>query len=88
MAEAVFQYVRVSVKRFEGASIVLDKTWFENCSFENCEVFYSGPTEARSRRFDVGLAVKQIASRANYSTQTVNNALVARKRSISRQRAH
>ncbi len=53
MAEAVFQHVRVSGKRFERSSIVLDNTWFENCSFHDCDIFYSGgPTETRSCRFE------------------------------------
>jgi hypothetical protein len=52
MSEAMFQHVRVIGKKFEGSSVVLDNMWFENCSFENCEVFYSGgPTETRSCRF-------------------------------------
>ena len=34
MSEAVFQHVRVMEKKFEGSSVVLDHTWFENCSFE------------------------------------------------------
>jgi hypothetical protein len=42
MSEAAFQHVRVIGKKFEGSSVVLDNMWFENCSFENCEVFYSG----------------------------------------------
>ncbi len=53
MSKAVFQHVRVSGKTFEGIPIVLDSTWFENCSFKDCDVFYSGgPTEARSCRFE------------------------------------
>jgi len=51
MSEAMFQHVRVIGKKFEGASVVLDNMWFENCSFENCDVFYSGgPTETHSCR--------------------------------------
>jgi hypothetical protein len=38
MSEAVFQHVRVMEKKFEGSSVVLDNTWFENCSFENFDV--------------------------------------------------
>jgi hypothetical protein len=53
MAEATFPHVRVTGKTFDRASIVLDNMWFENCSFENCDVFYSGgPAETRSRRFE------------------------------------
>jgi len=53
MSEATFRHVRVNGKKFEHASIVLDNMWFENCSFEDCDVFYSGgPTEARSCRFE------------------------------------
>ncbi len=33
MSEAVFKHVRVTGKKFERASIVLDNMWFENCSF-------------------------------------------------------
>jgi hypothetical protein len=41
MTEAVFQHVRVSGKKFERSSIVLDTMWFETCSFgiatcQNC----------------------------------------------------
>jgi hypothetical protein len=53
MPGAVFQHVRVLGKNFERSSVVLDSRWFENCSFKDCEVFYSGGlTEARSCRFD------------------------------------
>jgi hypothetical protein len=53
MSEAVFQHVCVSGQNFERLPIVLDSMWFENCSFKDCEVFYSGgPTEACSCRFE------------------------------------
>jgi hypothetical protein len=53
MAEAVFQHVRVSGKKFERSSIVLDNMWIESCPYEDCDVFYSGgPVEARSCRFE------------------------------------
>jgi hypothetical protein len=42
MTEAVFQHVRVSGKKFERSSMVLDIMWFETCTFEDCDVFYSG----------------------------------------------
>jgi hypothetical protein len=48
MSEAMFQHVRVSGKRFERPSIVLENMWFENCSFPECEVFYSGAQPKRS----------------------------------------
>jgi len=48
MSEAVFQHVRVMEEKFEGSSVVLDNTWFENCSFENCKVFYSICSPVRS----------------------------------------
>ncbi len=53
MSEAVFQHVVVSGRNFERSAVVLDSICFENCSFKDCEVFYSGgPTEARSCRFE------------------------------------
>jgi hypothetical protein len=53
MSEAIFQHVRVSGKNFERSPIVLDSMWFENCSFKDCEIFYSGgPAETRSCRFE------------------------------------
>ena len=53
MSEAVFQHVRVSGKKFERSSIVLDNMRFENCSFKDCDVFYSGgPVETESCRFE------------------------------------
>jgi hypothetical protein len=55
MAEAVFQHVQVSGKKFERSSIVLDTMCFETCTFEDCDVFYSGgPVDgvtAKVRRF-------------------------------------
>lgn len=49
MSEAIFQHVPVSGRKFERAIIVLDSMDFENCSFKDCEVFYSGgPFEAHS----------------------------------------
>ena len=50
MSEVPFQHVRAIGEKFEGSSVVLDNMWFENCSFENCDVFYSGgPSETRTR---------------------------------------
>ncbi len=47
---AVFQHFRVSGKSFERSSIVLDKVWFESCSFHDCEVFYSRGQTSRPKR--------------------------------------
>jgi hypothetical protein len=53
MSEGAFQHVRVIGKKFERSSVVPDNMWFENCSFENCDVFYSGGhSETRSCRFE------------------------------------
>jgi hypothetical protein len=53
MPEAAFQHVRVSKKKCERSSIVLDNMSFENCSFRDCDVFYSGGlTETQSCRFE------------------------------------
>ena len=53
MVEAAFQHVRVSEKKFERSSIVLDNMWFENCSFKDCDMFYSGgPAEIQSCRLE------------------------------------
>lgn len=53
MSQAIFQHVRISGKKFEKSRVVLDNTWFENCSFKDCEVFYSGgPVEVRSCWFE------------------------------------
>jgi hypothetical protein len=53
MSEAIFQHAPVSDKKFERAIIVLDSMDFKNCSFKDCEVFYSGgPFEAHSCQFE------------------------------------
>jgi hypothetical protein len=53
MSGATFQHVSDTGKKFERSSIVLDNMWFDNYSFENCDIFYSGGSaEVRSCRFE------------------------------------
>ena len=58
MSEATFHDVRVSGEN-SSMLIALDNMWFENCSFEDCDVFYSGgPTllSVRKRALCISLA--------------------------------
>ncbi len=51
----VFEHIRIVNKQFTRTSVSFDNTQFENCTFTDCDLFYSGgPTFVLSCAINAG----------------------------------